>query len=379
MAEQTARIYLDNAATTMPAPEVIEVMIDVMKNQFGNPSSIYREGRAVRAAIENARKTIAQTINASLGEVFFTSGGTESNNMVLKNALQDLGIQTIISSPVEHHCVLHTVEHLEKQGVHVVLLQPDAAGQISVAQIEEALADNPGPVLVSLMHGNNEIGNLIDLAAVGQICRHYGAYFHTDTVQTFAKLPIDVQSMGIHFLSGSAHKIYGPKGVGFVFISHECGLTPYIHGGSQERNMRAGTENVAGIIGFGKAVSFMQEKAAAWKAHTGALRTYMRRQLREHFADVQFNGSQDDTQSLPHILSVSFAPNMQTELLIFNLDVNGIAASGGSACSSGSEVGSHVIAALGGDLKRHTVRFSFGLHNTFEEIDRVVEALRRIV
>lgn len=374
------RVYFDNAATTPISPEVVEAMLPVLREQYGNPSSIHAEGRSVRALIENARKTVARCINASTAEVFFTSGGTESNNMAVKCAVRDLGVRRIISSPTEHHCGLHTIETVEKQaGVEVVWLPVDALGRIDMDALEQALAiGDDKKTLVSLMHANNEIGTMIDLDRVAALCRQYGALFHSDTVQTVGHFPIDVSKTPVHFLAGAAHKFHGPKGVGFIYINSECAIHPFIDGGGQERNMRGGTENVYGIVGLARALELACTEMDERSARIRDVRQYMIDRLLESFDDIQFNGDLFG-QSLYTVLSVSFPPSPKNELLLLSLDIAGISASGGSACSSGAEKGSHVLGAIGADPERKSIRFSFSHYNTREEVDFVIDKLKNIL
>ncbi|MCB9340643.1 MAG: cysteine desulfurase [Lewinellaceae bacterium] len=373
------RIYLDNAATTPLRPEVIEAMTRCMHEHFGNPSSIHADGRTVRAAIETARKTVAKHLHASIGEIFFTSGGTESNNMAIKCAVRDLGVRRIISSPLEHHCVLHSLDNVEQQGVKIDLLNVDGRGRIDYGQLEEMLQSGNGTkTLVSLMHANNEIGTLNDMERISLICEKYGAYYHSDTVQTMAHFPIDVSTIKIHFLSGGAHKFHGPKGCGFIYINHGAMLKPYIDGGSQERNMRGGTENIYGIVGLARAFELACENMEQYRQYIEELRSYFMAQLQENFEDIQFNGDFDGNY-LYTVLSVSFPPSSKSELLLLQLDIAGISASGGSACSSGAEAGSHVLQAIGADPGRKTIRFSFSYNNTKAEIDLVINKLREIL
>lgn len=373
------RIYLDNAATTPLLPAVIEAMSNVMREHYGNPSSIHSEGRAMRAVLEESRKTVARIIGASIGEIFFTSGGTESSNMALKCAVRDLGVQRIISSPLEHHCVLHPLEILEHQGVIVEKLSVDERGRIDYGQLEELLQNNLGKrTLVSLMHANNEIGTMSDMERISRLCEQYGALYHADTVQTMGHFPFNVSKIKIHFLTGGAHKFHGPKGAGFIYINHEAMLKPFIDGGGQERNMRGGTENAYGIVGLAKALELACENMDKHKAHIESLRSYMMQQLQENFEDIQFNGDYDG-DFLYTVLSVSFPPSAKSELLLLHLDIAGVSASGGSACSSGAETGSHVLAAIGADPKRKTIRFSFSHLNTKEEVDAVIEKLKAVV
>ena len=370
------RIYLDNASTTPMLPEVLLHMTEVMQNDFGNPSSIHQHGRKAKSIIENARKTVAKVINASLGEVFFTSSATEANNMVLKNAVQDLGILRIISSPTEHHCILHSLDYLSMHKKCVVeYLHVDRDGTIDYHQLEDLLKNSNLKTLVSVMHGNNEIGTMSDTIKIGALCHKYGALYHCDAVQTIGKYPIDVQSSHISFLSGSAHKFHGPKGVGFVFISNENIITPYIHGGAQERNMRAGTENVAGIAGLAKALEIISDSTDSNKTKILSLRTLFKDKLLTEFHDITFNGSQEG-DFLAHVLSVSFPPGPKADMLVMNLDIAGISASSGSACSAGIEEDSHVLIAIGHPAERKTIRFSFSPFNTEEEILYTVEKLK---
>ena len=370
------RIYFDNAATTPLDTRVIDVMGQTMRDLFGNPSSIHAEGRQARALIERARKSVANALNASIGEIFFTSGGTESNNMALKCAVRDLGVRRIISSPLEHHCVLHTLHRLAGAGVTVEHVQVGACGTVDYAHLESLLTDSTQKTLVSLMHANNEIGTLLDLDRVAAICEAHGALLHSDTVQTVGHYPIDVDRIRIQFLSGAAHKFHGPKGIGFVYINNDHLVKPFIDGGAQERNMRGGTENVYGIAGMAKALELAYAELATRRAHIEDLRRYMRTQLDTRFEGLAFNGSDE---GLYTVLSVSFPPSANTDMLLLSLDIAGISASGGSACSSGSDTGSHVIQALRQSPDRKTIRFSFSHLNTREEVDRVVHELTKLV
>ncbi len=374
------RVYFDNAATTPISDAVIEAMVPVLKQHYGNPSSIHAEGRSVRTLLESARRVVAQHIGASTADVFFTSGGTESNNMAIRCAVRDLGVQRIISSPVEHHCGLHSIESQEKyQGVEVVLLSVDTLGRIDLNELEQALQAGQGKkTLLSLMHANNEIGTMIDLEAVAALCSQYNALFHTDTVQTIGHFPINVNHTKINFLSGAAHKFHGPKGVGFIYINPDSPIKPFIDGGAQERNMRGGTENVYGIVGLAKALELASNELEARSNHIRDLRDYMRAQLQTQFPDIQFNGDIDGL-CLYTVLSVSFPPGPKNELLLLSLDIAGVSASGGSACSSGAEKGSHVLEAIGADPERKSIRFSFSHYNTREEVDFVVKQLAQIL
>jgi len=373
------RVYLDNAATTPLSEEVLEAMLPYLREHYGNPSSIHADGRKARTAIEDARKIVAGCLNASLGEIFFTSGGTESNNMALKCAVRDLGVQRIISSKLEHHCVLHTLQNIDKQGlVKVDYVRIDDKGKIDNAELETLLKDQNQKTLVSLMYANNEIGTLLDVEKVSALCKEYGALFHSDTVQAVGQFPIDVQATHYSFLSGSAHKFHGPKGTGFIYINSDNIIKSYLYGGSQERNMRAGTENIAGITGLATALELACTQMENRKQHIEDIRSYFIEQLQSNFSDIRFNGDYDG-RYLHKVLSVSFPPTPKTDLIVFSLDIAGVSASGGSACSSGVESGSHVLAALHPDDLTKTVRFSFSHYNTKEEIDFTIEKLKKIV
>lgn len=372
------QVYLDNAATTSLDPEVIEVMMNTLKNDFGNPSSIHAHGRQVKTIVEKARKNIANLLHASPSEIFFTSGGTEADNMAIVRSIQDLGIKHAISSPIEHHAVLHTLEEQEKLGnIHLDLLRIDAEGNIDLEQLEEILAKNPR-TLVSLMHANNEIGNITDLQRVSEICQKYNAVLHSDTVQTMGHYVHNLKDLKIDFITGAAHKFHGPKGVGFLYINANTKIKPFIYGGAQERNMRGGTENVYGIVGISKALEIAYNQMEEHQAYIQGLKSYMIEELQKAIPDVKFNGNIDPKQSLYTVLNVSLPCTNMSDMLLFNLDISGISASGGSACSSGSAIGSHVLQALNVDPNRPSVRFSFSKYNTKEEIDFVVSKLKEI-
>lgn len=373
------RIYFDNAATTALDKEVLDVMLPYLTEKFGNPSSIYSYGRESRLAIENARKSVAKILNAHPGEIFFTSGGTESTNTTVSAAIHNLGCRHIISSEIEHHATLHSVEHAhskEKIKLSNVRLLPN--GHVDMEHLRELLANSPERCLVSLMHANNEIGNLLDMHAVGNLCKEFDAIFHSDTVQTVGHYPFDLRNTPVHFINGSSHKFNGPKGVGILYINENVKISPFIHGGSQERNMRAGTENVYGIVGFAKALEMATEHMEAHSKHINDLRMYMMDELKKQIPDVGYNGDLYG-RSLYTVLNVSFPKTEKSEMLLFNLDINGICASGGSACTSGADAGSHVIRAINSDPNRIAVRFSFGKDNTTEEIDTVIAKLKEII
>lgn len=371
------KVYFDNAATTPLDNEVLEAMIPVMKEQFGNPSSIHGFGRTTRALIENARKSIAKLLNASPSEIFFTSGGTEADNMAILCSVEDLGITHAITSKIEHHAVLHTLEVLEKKGkikLSFVNLLPD--GSVDLSHLEELLKNNSRS-LVSLMHANNEIGNLLPLDKVSELCQKYNAVFHCDTVQTMGHYPHDLQKTKIQFIVGAAHKFHGPKGVGFIYINSDISIHPLINGGAQERNMRGGTENLYGIVGIAKALEVAYRDMEDHQKHVQEVKSYMIEQLEKNIEGVEFNGASRG-ESLYTVLNVRFPHTDQAEMMLFSLDINGIAASGGSACSSGSNVGSHVLRGINVDLSRPSVRFSFSKYSTKEEVDYVVSKLKDI-
>lgn len=372
------RVYLDNAATTQMDPQVLEFMVAAMNQYQGNPSSIHAEGRAARAMIEQARKKIANFLGASIGEIIFTSGGTESNNTALKCSVRDLGVRRIISSPTEHHCVLHSLDTIARSGMAEVKYLPvDIKGYPDMAVLEQWLAEDDTKTLVSLMHANNEIGTMINLEEVSRLCQQYNAMFHTDTVQTMSFFPFNLSEVKVNFLSGSAHKFHGPKGIGFLYMNKENIVKPFIDGGAQERNMRGGTENLHGIIGMAKAMEVAIENMEQNRAHITSVRNYFRLRLENEFSDIQFNGDPDNGNY--KVLSVSFPATSKGDLLLFNLDINGVSVSGGSACSSGADQGSHVIAALHRDSDRKTIRFSFSHDNTNQEVDFVIDQLKKVL
>jgi cysteine desulfurase len=373
------RIYLDNAATTSLDKEVLDCMMPYLTEQFGNPSSIYSYGRETRMAIEQARKTVAKILNAHPAEIFFTSGGTESSNTAINAAVRDLGCKHIISSPIEHHATLHTVEYLDKidvAKVSYVKLLPN--GHVDLDDLEKLLAASEEKTLVTLMHANNEIGNLLDINATGELCRLYNAIFHSDTVQTVGHYPFDLRSTPVHFITGAGHKFHGPKGVGILYINENVRISPYMHGGGQERNMRAGTENLYGIVGFAKALELADKNYETDSAYIGTLKYYMHEELKKNIAGVSFNGDVLG-QSLYTVLNVSFPKTEKSEMLLFNLDINSICASGGSACTSGADAGSHVIRAINNNPNQIAVRFSFCKHNTKDEIDKVISKLKELI
>lgn len=371
------KVYFDNAATTPLAPEVAEAMIPVLQNRFGNPSSIHSYGRDTRALIENARKNIAKILNVSPAEIFFTSGGTEADNMAIQCTIQDLGIKHAITSPIEHHAVLHTLEVLEKKGIiKLSFVNLDSEGHVNLNHLEELLKNNERS-FVSLMHANNEIGTMISLKEVGEKCRKYNAIFHSDTVQTMGHYAFNLKDIYVHFITCAAHKFHGPKGIGFLYVNSEININPLIHGGSQERNMRGGTENVYGIVGLSKAMEIAYADLDEHQQHVRGIKNYMISLLKENFPGVKFNGDISEN-SLYTVLNVSFNPHPVSEMLLYKLDILGIAASGGSACTSGSNVGSHVLRGLNCDMQRPSIRFSFSRYSTKEEVDYTIKQLKEI-
>jgi len=372
------RIYFDNAATTSLDKDVLDAMLPYMTTHFGNPSSIYSYGRETRMAIETARKTVAKIINAHPGEIFFTSGGTESNNTAIQSAIRDLGCRHIITSPIEHHAVLHTVEHYEKQKEitsSFVKLLPN--GHVDLTDLEEQLASK-GRCLVSLMHANNEIGNLLPIKKVGDLCNKYNAIFHSDCVQTVGHYPIDLRRIPVHMISAAGHKFHGPKGIGVLYINDNIKIQPILFGGSQERNMRAGTENLYGIVGFAKALELSALHFEKDSSYVQSLKTYMIDSLRKNIEGVSFNGDFEGS-CLYTVLSAAFPKTEKSEMILLNLDIHNICVSGGSACSSGADIGSHVIRTIDNNPNKVTVRFSFSKYNTTEEIDKVVETLKSVM
>jgi len=373
-------IYLDNAATTPIDPEVWKEMQPYFEQFTANPSSIHSHGRQAKVIVEKARKTIATLLNASPSEIFFTSGGTEADNTVIQSCVLYGGIKTIITSPLEHHAVLHTAEAWEKLGmVDLKMVSSDSNGVIDLADLERLLSASPN-ALVSLMQGNNEIGNLLDLHAVGNLCQKYGALFHSDTVQTMGHFVHNVQELPVHYLVGAGHKFHGPKGIGFLYAKSGTKFSPLMHGGAQERNQRGGTENVYGMVGIAKALSLAYQEMAAHETHIKDLKTYFIQGLQNNFPGIEFNGlSADLEKSLYTVINVRFPQIQDGDMLLFKLDIEKISASGGSACSSGTSVGSHVLTALNQNAEGAAVRFSFSKNNTKAEIDRVLEVLRKII
>ncbi len=370
------RIYLDNAATTPLDPEVFEAMKPFMLEDFGNPSSIHSHGRKVRAAIESSRKKIAELLNCTPGEIIFTSGGTEADNTLIISGINTYNIKHAISTPIEHHAVTHTLETIEKQGsiqLHYVTL--DEKGHVDLNHLEKLLKDYPN-ALVSLMHANNEIGNLLDIQQVGELTEKYKAFFHSDTVQTMGHYRHNMKELHVCGITAGAHKFHGPKGSGFMYIRKGRKIGQFIHGGGQERNMRGGTENTYGIIGLAKALEIAYRDMDEHKNYILGLKSRMIEKLKKEIPGVDFHGDSANTErSLYTVLNVCLPESEENEMLLFNLDLQGISASGGSACSSGASTGSHVLGALYPGSKRGAIRFSFSKYNKPEEIDFVVSKL----
>ncbi len=373
------RIYFDNAATTPLDPDVFKEMLPYFTEKFGNPSSIYSYGRETRMAIENARKSVAKILNAHPAEIFFTSGGTESTNTAISAAVFDLGCKHIISSPIEHHATLHCIEHLSRDfGIKLSYVKVFPNGQIDYDDLESLLKNHKEKCLVTLMHANNEIGTITDLERAGAICMKYNAIYNVDTVQTVGHFPIDLKKLPVHFINAAGHKFHGPKGVGILYINEDVKIHPFVNGGSQERGMRAGTENIYGIVGFAKALELSIAHLEEESHHIKEVRNYMKKKLLENVPGVRFNGDPDG-KSLYTVLSVAFPKTEKSDMLLFNLDINNICASGGSACTSGAEKGSHVISTIAPDSNQQTVRFSFSKYNTKDEVDLCIAKLTEIL
>jgi len=369
------KVYFDNAATTALSKDVLNEMLTVFETKHGNPSSIHAFGREAKAIVEKARKSVAAMLNCSPAEIFFTSGGTESDNMAIRSAVEAYNIKHVISSALEHHAVLHSIDDLVKKGtVKVSHVKLHKDGHVDMADLERLLKQHPKS-LVSLMHANNEIGNLLDIVAVGELCAKYDALFHSDTVQSVCHYPIDLQKVKVHFITGAAHKFHGPKGTGFLYVKGDVKVPPLIYGGAQERNMRGGTENVAGIVGIAKAMEIAHHEMKEHAKHVQDLKNYMISRLEEEIPGIEFNGDAKG-ESLYTVLNVMFPSTPDAEMLLMRLDIEGIAASAGSACTSGSDAGSHVMAAMGKNIpNRPIIRFSFCKYNTKEEVDYVVGKL----
>lgn len=371
-------VYLDNAATTPVAPEVVEAMVPVLYQNFGNPSSTHAYGRQAKALLENARRSIAQMLNCAPSELIFTSGGTEADNMALQAAVTQLGVKRIITTRIEHHAVGHTAEALKSlQQIDIIYLNLDSKANIDLQELCRYLQDGT-PTLVSLMHANNEIATLLPIAEIAQCCRRYGAYFHSDTVQTMGHYHFDLAKLDIDFIVCAAHKFHGPKGVGFLYVNKKTRVNPLIHGGSQERGLRGGTENIAGVVGMAKAFELAYTNLQAHQAHIWGLKSYMMARLQERFTEVFFYGETSYDKALYTVLNVCLPATPKAGLLLFTLDLKGVAVSGGSACTSGAAKGSHVLEGIGADTSRPNARFSFSRYTTQEEVDYALEQLYEV-
>lgn len=376
--QRMQRIYFDNAATTALDSKVLEAMLPFLTEKFGNPSSIYSYGRESKMGIEASRKSVAKILGTKPANIFFTSGGTESTNTAITAAVRDLGVKHIITSPIEHHATLHTAEYFQTQGIKLSLVKILPNGHVDLESLKELLKENSEPTIVTLMHANNEIGNILPIKEVGEICKEYNAYFHCDTVQTVGHYPLNFSELNVHFANGAAHKFHGPKGVGILYVSDEVRIKPMMNGGGQERNMRAGTENLYGIVGFAKALEAATASYEQDSEHIRGLKMYLAEQLQSVFPNIIFNGDWNG-ESLYTVLNASFPKTDKTEMLLMNLDIAGICVSGGSACSSGASIGSHVISCICKDVDVVPVRFSFCKHNTKAEVDIVVENLKKLI
>lgn len=372
------RVYLDNAATTPVAPEVIEAMVSTLKDNFGNPSSTHYYGRQAKAVLETARRSIAKHINCQSSELIFTSGGTEADNMAIQAAVEDLGVKRIITSAIEHHAVGHTVEAIgHKNSIEIINLTIDKKGNINLDELRTLLSKDI-KTLVTLMHANNEISTLTPLKEVSLLCREFGAYLHSDTVQTMGHYPFDMAALDIDFITCAAHKFHGPKGIGFLYVNKNTKIAPFIHGGSQERGMRGGTENLAGIVGLVTALDLANQDIEAHQKHVQGIKTHMINELREIFPNISFHGEIEEDKSLYTVLNVCFPKTDKSAMLLFTLDLKGVAVSGGSACTSGAAKGSHVLEGIDADMTKPNVRFSFSRYTTLQEVDFAIEQIKVI-
>ena len=377
------KVYFDNAATTPIRNEVIELMTQSMTMTFGNPSSNHGFGRSAKSIIETARKSVAKHLNCEPQEIIFTSGGTESDNMILRCAVKDLKVKTIISSVLEHHAVLHPLDELQKEGVIIRYVDLDENGSPKLGHLKKLLEADDTIKLVSLMHINNEIGNILDLDLIGALCKANGAYFHTDAVQGIGHFAFDLKSQPIDFLAAAAHKFHGPKGIGFAFIRKNTKIDPFIVGGPQERGQRAGTESVHNIIGLQKAIEMAYENLDKERVYVLGLKKYFIAQIKKLFPTAHFNGLSENLEKSTYTLvNVAFPlVGSKAQLLDFHLDLKGIACSKGSACQSGAALGSHVLDNLKRPeevKKQSSLRFSFSSFNTLEEIDYVIDCLSEL-
>ncbi len=370
------KVYLDNASTTAIRAEVIQEMTKVMAEDFGNPSSTHSFGRNGKTILELSRKSIAKHLNCSAQEIIFTSGGTEADNWILRSAVEDLKVERIITSKIEHHAVLYTVLALQSDyNIQVDYVNINSDGSIDLTHLSNLLSEEK-KTIVSLMHVNNETGTILDLDRVGVICKQYGTLFHSDTVQSVGKTEIDLQKTSVDFIVASAHKFHGPKGIGFAFVRRNSGLQPLLFGGEQEKGLRAGTEAVHQIAGMAKALSLSYENLEEERKYISDLKAYLINQLEIHFPDFRINGTKEDFYNIINII-LPFSQD-KTSMLLFSLDMKGIAVSRGSACQSGSIKPSHVLKEMLSetDLKLPNLRISFSHYNTKEDIDWLIESLK---
>jgi len=373
------QIYLDNAATTPMDPQVIETMHNAMFKCYGNPSSTHAIGREAKYIIETARRTIAKILNCTPSEILFTSGGTEADNLAIRSAVNNLSVKHIVTSNMEHHAVLHTVEAIStNEHINVSIVKTNEKGQIDLNDLEQILSNTHEKTLVSLMHANNEIATLLPIKKVSELCKKYDALFHSDTVQTMGHYRFDLQDLDIDFITCAAHKFHGPKGIGFLYSNKRNSILPIIYGGSQERGRRGGTENVYGIVGLEKAMQLAYSDIETHQHHVQSLKDRMIDKLYNLFPDVKFNGSIEEHESLYTVLNVQLPSTNKASMLLFTLDMKGVAVSGGSACSAGSNEGSHVLKALNADTSKPNIRFSFSRFTTEKDIDYAIEQLANI-
>lgn len=372
-----SKIYLDNAATTPLHPIAIEAITEALRENYGNPSSQHAIGRKAKVALESARSTIAKHLNCSSSEIVFTSGGTEADNLALRSSVLQLGVKRIISSKIEHHAVLHTIQELEqKHNIQLQFVQLKENGDIDIENLEFLLQSASEKTMVSLMHANNEIGNMIDIEKVGNLCLKYNALFHSDTVQTIGNFQFDLQKINVDFIVGAAHKFYGPKGTGFLYVNKRNKIHGMITGGGQEKNLRAGTENLASIVGMAAALNWCYTNFEEKKKHISLLKNQLKKSIVDHFEGVKICGNSMDHYSNYTVLNIAFPETEMADMMLFNLDLQGLCVSGGSACNSGALKGSHVIEALYPNSKKTNIRFSLGWFNTTAEIEKTIDILK---
>ncbi len=373
-------VYLDNAATTPMDPEVVQAMIPYMETHFGNPSSSHSFGRKTKTAIEQSRRKIAALLNCAPAEICFTSGGTEADNLAIRSAVKDLGCVRIITTPIEHSAVIKTAANLEAQGkAKVVHVNMNDRGMVDLNHLDVLLANGEGKALVSLMHGNNEIANLLPLKKVSELCKSHGALFHSDTVQTMGHYSFDLQELEIDFLTCAAHKLHGPKGIGFLYVNKDLKIKPLIIGGGQERQLRGGTENLYGIVGLAKALEIANRDITEHQEYISGLKQHMVKRCLAEIPGTEFNGMSNSEDSLYTVLNVTFPPCENAGMMLFLLDLEGVACSGGSACSSGAAKGSHVLESIGAIKDgRASLRFSFSRFTTQQCVDFAVDKVKEL-